>query len=74
MAKLRVAPPGTPDEALDKLNAAIEAALKKPQVQERFANLGAQIEYTTPQQFGAFIKSQVDTWRPVVKASGATVD
>jgi len=69
-----IAPAGTPDDVVDKLNAAIEAALKKPEVQERFANLGAQIEYTTPQQFGAFIKSQVDTWRPVVKASGATVD
>lgn len=69
-----IAPAGTPDAVVDKLNAAIEAALKKPEVQERFANLGAQIEYTTPQQFAAFIKSQVDTWRPVVKASGATVD
>lgn len=69
-----IAPAGTPDEVVNKLNAAIEAALRKPEVQERFANLGAQIEYTTPQQFGAFIKSQVDTWRPVVQASGAKVD
>ena len=69
-----IAPAGTPDDVVDKLNAAIEAALKKPEVQARFAELGAEIEYTTPQQFGGFIKQEVDTWRPVVQASGAKVD
>lgn len=69
-----IAPAGTPDEVVNKLNAAIEKALKKPDVQARFAELGAQIEMTTPQQFADMIKREVDTWRPVVQASGAKVD
>ncbi|HEY0295692.1 MAG TPA: tripartite tricarboxylate transporter substrate binding protein [Bordetella sp.] len=69
-----IAPAGTPDDVVNKLNAAIEKALHKPDVQARFKDLGAQIEYTTPQQFADMIKREVDTWRPVVKASGATVD
>jgi tripartite-type tricarboxylate transporter receptor subunit TctC len=69
-----IAPAGTPDDVVDKLNASIEKALHKPDVQARFADLGAEIEYTTPQQFGDMIKREVETWGPVVKASGAKVD
>ncbi|MDR2154297.1 MAG: tripartite tricarboxylate transporter substrate binding protein, partial [Burkholderiaceae bacterium] len=68
-----IAPAGTPDEVVDKLNAAIQKALKKPEVQARFTELGAQIEYTTPKQFADMIRLEVDTWRPVVQSSGARV-
>jgi tripartite-type tricarboxylate transporter receptor subunit TctC len=69
-----IAPKGTPQAIIDKLNAAMEKAEDDPSVQKRFADLGAVGAKTTPAQFGQFIKTEVDTWGPVVKASGAKVE
>ena len=69
-----IAPAGTPADVVDKLNAAVQKALDKPEVQKRFTDLGAVWQHTTPAEFGAFIKSEVDQWRTVVQASGAKVD
>jgi tripartite-type tricarboxylate transporter receptor subunit TctC len=69
-----LAPAGTPAEVVNKLNAAIEKGLSKPDVQKRLTDLGAVVAKTTPAQFGEFIQSEVTTWAKVVKASGATVD
>jgi tripartite-type tricarboxylate transporter receptor subunit TctC len=49
-------------------------ALDKPEVQLSFEKLGAVGVKTTPAEFGQFIKSEVEGWAPVVKASGAKVD
>jgi tripartite-type tricarboxylate transporter receptor subunit TctC len=69
-----IAPAGTPPEVIATLNKAIVKAQDNPAVQEAFAGLGAVGEKTTPEEFGAFIKSEVENWAPVVKASGAQVD
>lgn len=69
-----IAPAGTPPEVVQKLNAAMNRAFDKPQVKEAYEKLGAVAEKNTPEQFGAFIKSEVAGWAPVVKSSGATVD
>src|SRR5690606_2558588 len=69
-----IAPAGTPQEVIDKLNAVIVKAQDNPDVQKAFAGLGAVGEKTTPAEFGVFIKSEVENWAPVVKASGAQVD
>lgn len=69
-----IAPKGTPDDVVKKLNAVILDALAKPDVQKRLAELGAVPAKTSPAEFGDFIKSEVDNWSKVVKASGATVD
>jgi tripartite-type tricarboxylate transporter receptor subunit TctC len=69
-----IAPPGTPPEVVNKLNAAMVKALDKPEVQLSFEKLGAVGVKTTPAEFGQFIKSEVEGWAPVVKASGAKVD
>lgn len=69
-----IAPKGTPDDIVNKLNKTILAALAKPDVQARLQDLGAIPANTTPAEFGAFIQSEVNNWAKVVKASGATVD
>ena len=69
-----IAPAGTPPEVVNKLNAAMVKALDKPEVQKSFESLGAVGVKTTPAEFGQFIKSEVEGWAPVVKASGAKVD
>ena len=69
-----VAPKGTPKEVIDKLNKAMNEAFDKPNVKEAYAKLGAVSEKNTPAQFKEFIRSEVESWAPVVKASGARVD
>lgn len=69
-----IGPKGMPKEVVETLNKAIRDALAKPEVRERFAGLGAVPGDTTPEQFGEFIKSEVESWGPVVEASGAQVD
>ncbi len=69
-----VAPAGTPREVVDKLNAAFTAALKSPEVQQRFALLMAEPVPTSPEQFGQLMDKERARYKDVVKRSGAKVD
>lgn len=69
-----IGPKGMPTDVTEKLNKSIRAALAKPEVLERLQGLGAVPADTTPDEFGQFIKTEVETWGPVVEASGARVD
>jgi tripartite-type tricarboxylate transporter receptor subunit TctC len=69
-----VAPAGTPREIVNRLNAAFVAALNHPDTKARFAQLMAEPVGNTPEQFGAFMRSELAKYEPVVKASGARVD
>ncbi len=69
-----VAPAGTPQPIIDKLSAEVDRILKKPEVAERFAKLGATPVGGTPKQLGEFIAAETRKWQQVVKVSGAKVD
>lgn len=69
-----VAPAGTPAPIIDKLSAEVDRILKKPEVVERFAKLGATPVGGTPKQLGDFIAAETVKWKEVVKTSGAKVD
>ncbi|NLC37084.1 MAG: tripartite tricarboxylate transporter substrate binding protein [Alcaligenaceae bacterium] len=69
-----IGPKGLPADVVATLNKAIRDGLAKPEVRERLEGLGAVPADTTPEQFGQFIKTEVETWGPVVEASGARVD
>ena len=69
-----VAPAATPRDVVERLNKAFTEALRAPETQTRFAQLMAEPVPTTPEQFGAFIKKELERYGPVVKASGARVD
>jgi tripartite-type tricarboxylate transporter receptor subunit TctC len=69
-----MAPAGTPPDVIAKLNAAIKQALATPAVSERLTGLGANVVWSTPADFGAFVKAEVAKWDKVVKASGAKID
>jgi tripartite-type tricarboxylate transporter receptor subunit TctC len=59
---------GTPAEIVAKLNAAFVAALKSPDVAERFRSVGVEPDPTTPEQFGAFIRSEIEKWSKLMAA------
>jgi tripartite-type tricarboxylate transporter receptor subunit TctC len=69
-----LAPAGTPKEIVDKLSQTIAKALQTPEMKERLSAQGADAVGSTPEQFTTHIKSEIDKWSKVVKASGAKVD
>ena len=69
-----VAPAGTPQPVIDKLNAAFTAALHKPETKERFAKLMAEPAPTSAQAFGQFMASERARYEKAVRESGAQVD
>ena len=66
-----VAPAGTPADVVAKLNAAITAGLNDPATNERIVAVGAEPAPTTPERFGAFIRSETEKWSAVVVKAGA---
>jgi tripartite-type tricarboxylate transporter receptor subunit TctC len=69
-----VAPAATPKDVVAKLNQAFVAALQAPETKTRFAGLMADPVPSTPDEFGAFMRSELAKYEKVVKASGAKVD
>ena len=69
-----VAPAGTPKAIVDKYNATIKAMLARDDTQAKLLTMGLDSLTSTPEEFAAFIKSEVAKWGPVVKASGAKVE
>jgi tripartite-type tricarboxylate transporter receptor subunit TctC len=67
-------PKGSPREAVDKVNAAMNQLLADPKMLKRLADLGGVPIPGTPEDFGKVITTETQKWEKVVKASGATVD
>jgi tripartite-type tricarboxylate transporter receptor subunit TctC len=68
-----VAPAGTPQPVIDKLSAAMKAALAEPDVRERIAADGAEVMAMTPAEYAADIDREETKWSAIVKLSGAKV-
>ena len=68
------APAGTPKDIIEKLNASMNKALAKTEVQKRLADLGATNGAGTIAQFAQFIQSETTTWGTVVKGAGVKAD
>jgi len=67
-------PARTPRTIVTRLHDETVKALHSPDVKERLDGLGFEIVGSTPEQFGAYIKSEIGKWEKVVKASGAKPD
>lgn len=65
---------GTPGAIVTKLNEEIVRIVKMPDVRERLSNLGAEPIGSTPEQFAAYIKTELAKYAKIVKASGARAD
>jgi tripartite-type tricarboxylate transporter receptor subunit TctC len=60
-------PHATPRDIVQKLNAALNAALLSPPVSQRFAQLNIESRPNTPDEFRAYVEGQMALWRRVVK-------
>jgi tripartite-type tricarboxylate transporter receptor subunit TctC len=69
-----VAPPGTPDSVIQKINADTAAALKLDDVRAKFLEQGAEPQGQSPQATAAFIKDEEMRWRAVIKTANVTLE
>ena len=65
-----LAPAGTPKDAVAKLNASINSALRMDDVRTRLVSAGIEIQGGTPEQFGNVIKAEIDKWGRIVREAG----
>lgn len=65
-----VAPAGTPDAVVGKLNAAFVQAVRDPEVGKQMAEQGAEPAGTTPEEFAGFIASEIDRFGKIVRTVG----
>jgi tripartite-type tricarboxylate transporter receptor subunit TctC len=68
------APAGTPPDIVRRWNAEVMRVMRSAEIQARLPVDGARFTPNTPEQFSAFVKSEITKWAPIVKASGARVD
>lgn len=66
-----LAPAGTPQDIVVKLNSTIDAIVKSSDFQKQLAQLGADPINESPQFFSKFLQEEIARWQKVIKASGA---
>src|SRR2546430_742739 len=69
-----VAPAATPRELVNRIGADISRAVKSSDLTERMKQQGMEPVGSTPDQFDALIRAEIEKWSKVVKLSGAKVD
>jgi tripartite-type tricarboxylate transporter receptor subunit TctC len=62
-----MAPTGTPKPIIDKLNTAVNAAIKRPEIVKLWTDQGAATMSMTPEEFDKFLRSDIVKWAEVVK-------
>ena len=65
-----VAAARTPRPIIDRLNAEIVKALHQPDVKQLLLTQGLEVRTSTPQEFGAYIKSEYEKWAKVIRTAG----
>jgi tripartite-type tricarboxylate transporter receptor subunit TctC len=68
------APRGTPPEVIATLNKAVNEIIAEKAIEARMVDEGADPIQRTPETLGAFVRSEYEKWRIVVRESGAVVD
>ena len=70
-----VAPAGVPRPIVDKLAREIAALVAAPETRQRLVGMALEpLPGSTPDSFAAFVRSEVQRWAPIVRASGAMLD
>ena len=69
-----LAPAGVPKDIVERLHKEIARAVVNPKVSQLLANLGTLPATNTPDEFGAFIKSESEKWGRVIRSAKIPVD
>jgi len=70
-------PKGTPHSMVERINGALEAAMRDPAIAKRLAELGADLpapEQRTPKFLASLVSSEIDKWVPLLQAAGVSAD
>ena len=68
------APAGTPRDIINRLHAVTIKVMALPEINERLAKAGFEVVTSTPEEFAAFTKSEIQKWGKLVKATGLKAD
>lgn len=69
-----LAPAGTPEAIVSKLNAAIGTALKSPDVESKLLALGIDLDPGTPEDLAKFLRSDASRWEKLIKQAGIKIE
>ena len=65
-----LAPARTPQAIIDKLHAAVVAAVNGTELREKLISQGYEVHASTPAEYAAYIRREIERWTPIVKAAG----
>jgi tripartite-type tricarboxylate transporter receptor subunit TctC len=69
-----VAPAGTPEAIVAKLNAALNEALSSPSIKSTLASFGAEPLGGPPRQFADLIAAEARKWSEIIRLAGVKID
>ena len=69
-----LAPSGTPDAVIQKLNREIVKAAQLPEVRKKLEDMGVELQLSSPQVFGALLKAETSKWAEVIRVTGVKVE
>ena len=69
-----LAPGKTPRAIVEKLHAAAVASVNQTDVREKLLAQGYEVIVSTPEEYTAYIRREIERWTPIVKAAGIKVE
>jgi tripartite-type tricarboxylate transporter receptor subunit TctC len=69
-----LAPAGTSQEIINRLNSEIARVMRSPDMKDRLAGEGAEPVSSTPAEFAAFIKTEIAKWGKVIRGAGISIE
>lgn len=67
-------PAGVPRPIIEKLNKAVQAAMKDPAIQKQFGGLGAEMIFMNADESQAYVKSEIARWGSVIREANIKID
>ena len=69
-----MAPAGTPRPIVELLNREINKILQRPDIQESWKRQGANTMVMSPEEFGAYVESEIERWGKLIKANNIGIN
>lgn len=69
-----MAPAATPRPIIDKVHQAVHEITRMPEIRDRLIKQGYEVHGSTPAEYSAYIRMQIERWTPVAKAAGVKAE